>query len=82
MKEVATNPAVSVQSGFAPSMQPAQGTPIQADDGDLIEREWVEAAKKVMTENKDDPYNQCKALTMLKLQYIKKRYGEDIKVPE
>lgn len=62
--------------------QVGQSAPLQADDGDLIEREWIEAVKKAINENREDPYEQCKALTMLKLQYIKKRYGEDIKVPE
>lgn len=76
-----TVPGVSPTYG-TPVAQPGGVSSLQADDGDLIEREWIEAVKKVINESREDPFAQCQALTLLKLQYIKKRYGTDIKVPE
>lgn len=62
-----------------PSM-PAQLTPGVAADNDLIENEWVDIAKRIITENKDDPYNLSNAITLLRADYMKKRYGKDINV--
>jgi hypothetical protein len=57
-------------------------TPLVADDADLIENEWVEAAKRIIESSKGDPYSQTKEMTMLRADYMKKRYNKDIKVPE
>lgn len=51
-----------------------------AEDSDLIEREWVEKAKALVEQTKDDPYLQNKELTRFKADYIKKRYNKDVKV--
>lgn len=50
------------------------------DDGDLIEKEWVEKAKQIVEKNRDDPYKQSEELTVFKADYMKKRYNKDIKV--
>ncbi len=57
-------------------------TPQIANDSDLIEKEWVEAAKKIMDTFKTDPYNKNRALILLRADYLKKRYNKDVKVPE
>jgi hypothetical protein len=56
--------------------------PQAAADADLIEDEWVAAVKKVIEQYRGDPYNQSQAMTLLRADYLKKRYNKDIKVPE
>lgn len=50
------------------------------DDGDLIEKEWVDKAKQIVEKTRNDPYKQSEELTVMKADYMKKRYGKDIKV--
>jgi hypothetical protein len=52
--------------------------PLQAADNDLIEREWVDKAKKIVSETKSDPYQQEKRVSQLQADYIKKRYGRKL----
>lgn len=71
----------------APIAQPAVGTsdanhpstfPVAAGDDDLIEREWVDKAKKIIAETRDDPYGREKAVNQLQKDYLKKRYGKEL----
>ncbi len=55
--------------------------PSTAADEDLIEKEWVEKAKKVVAETKHDPYMQEQAVSKLQADYIKKRYGKTVNLP-
>ena len=57
-------------------------SPIIAADEDLIEKEWVEKAKKVISETKNDPYAQEQAVSRLQADYLNKRYGKVIKLPQ
>jgi hypothetical protein len=57
-------------------------TPVMADDSDLIEKEWVEKAKAIVANTRDDPFVQSREVSRFKADYIKKRYNKDIKVPE
>jgi hypothetical protein len=56
--------------------------PSLADDTDLIEKEWVNKAKQIVEHNREDPYEQSKALTIFKADYMKKRYNRTIKPSE
>jgi len=56
--------------------------PLVADDNDLIEKEWVAKAKKIIEENREDPHNQSKEMTLFKADYMKKRYNKVIEVNE
>lgn len=56
--------------------------PAIADDVDVIEKEWVDKAKTIVNTHKHDPYNQEKEASKLQADYLKKRYGKDIKLPE
>ena len=62
----------SISDGSNPS--------IAADD-DLIEKEWVEKAKKVIAETKHDPHLQEQEVSKLQADYLKKRYNKSVKVP-
>jgi hypothetical protein len=66
----------STGSAAAPPVSAAPPT----DDGDLIEKEWVSKAKRIVERNRDDPYKQSDELTVFKADYMKKRYGKNIKV--
>lgn len=65
----------------APAAQPSDGNPLAAADEDLIEKEWVEKAKKLVAETRNDPYAQDQAVGRLQADYLQKRYGKTIKMP-
>jgi Txe/YoeB family toxin of Txe-Axe toxin-antitoxin module len=56
-----------------------QATPQIADDVDVIEKTWVDKAKKIIDETKGDPYQQEERVEKLQKSYLKKRYGKEIK---
>lgn len=56
------------------------GSPLVAADEDLIEKEWVDKAKKIVSDTKEDPYSQEKEVSKLQADYLKKRYGKEIKL--
>lgn len=62
----------------APMASTDSNTPMIADDADLIEKEWVEKAKQLVDQTKNDPYTQNKEINKFKADYIKKRYNKDI----
>jgi hypothetical protein len=53
-------------------------TPSVAGDDDLIEKEWVDKAKKIIADTRDDPYKREKEISKLQIEYIRKRYGREI----
>jgi len=55
--------------------------PTAAADEDLIEKEWVEKAKKVIADTKHDPYLQEQEVSKLQADYLKKRYGKTVNLP-
>lgn len=54
-------------------------TPLIADDVDVIEMEWVNKAKEIIKKTKQDPHAQEQAVEKLQIDYLKKRYGRDVK---
>lgn len=73
---VSTVPPVN-QPLPAPIAQPVQN-PVAANDDDTIEREWVDRAKQVIAQTKDNPYAREKAIGELQRDYLMKRYGRQI----
>lgn len=57
----------------------ANSMPAIAEDVDVIEKAWVDKAKQIIQDTKDDPHAQEKAFEDLQIEYHKKRYGRDIK---
>lgn len=49
-------------------------------DDDLIEKEWVDKAKRIVEQTRSDPHRQSEELTLVKADYMKKRYNKTIKV--
>jgi hypothetical protein len=74
----------SIQPPASDNVSPTDATnsPIIADDVDVIEKEWVQKAKEIVTQTKDDPHKQSVELTKFKHDYMNKRYGKDIKLPD
>jgi hypothetical protein len=53
-------------------------SPITASDDDVIEKEWVDRAKKVISDTKDDPYKREEQVNKLQKDYLQKRYGKSL----
>ena len=49
-----------------------------AKDKDLIEKEWVMKAKKIIEQTKENPHKQEEEINILKAEYKEKRYGKDL----
>ncbi len=64
-----TSTAISVATDDNPQV---------AADEDLIEKEWVDKAKKIIAETKDDPHAREKQVGKLQADYLKKRYGKEL----
>lgn len=68
------------------SSQQSQGSlpatpPNVASDSDLIEKVWVDKAKEIVEHTRDNPYEQQKAMSKFKADYMKKRYNKDVNTP-
>jgi hypothetical protein len=74
-------PVVAMPQPAAPSnvqAVPVDDLPLAANDDDLIEKEWVEKAKKIIVETKDDPYRREQEVGRLQADYLRKRYGREL----
>lgn len=69
-------PADMTQPAPAP-VAPTTG-PLTAADDDVIEKEWVDKAKKIILETKDNPYERSHRVNELQKDYLKKRYGKEL----
>lgn len=56
--------------------------PLDADDTELIEKEWVEKAKAIVASTRHDPRAQNRELNKFKADYMQKRYNKTIKIDE
>jgi hypothetical protein len=73
--------ATGVPQSDVSTTTPSAGLQVE-DDGDLIEKEWVNKAKQIVERTRDDPYKQSEELTVFKADYMKKRYDKTIKVSQ
>lgn len=55
-----------------------EDVPQVAADDDLIEKEWVDRAKRIIIDTKNDPYKRDSEVSKLKVVYRKKRHGGDL----
>ena len=72
-------PAPVVQAEPQISAAPQAHLAPAAED-DVIEKEWVDRAKKIISQTRDNPYEQEKAVSKLQADYIQKRYGKEVKL--
>lgn len=50
------------------------------DDGDVIEKDWVDKARKIVDTYRGDPHRQSEELSILRASYMEKRFGKTIKL--
>lgn len=62
--------------------QAADDLPAAAADDDLIEKEWVDKAKQIISETHDDPAARERQVSRLQADYLKKRYGKHLGASE
>lgn len=74
-------PSTMPVTTVVPQTTPA-AAPITTDEGDLIEKEWVNKAMQIVENTKEDPFQQSKQLSGLKADYLQKRYSKEIKKGE
>jgi hypothetical protein len=77
--------AIPLPATPPPSITPitpaTQAASLMTDD-DLIEKEWVNKAKRIVEQTRDDPYKQSENLTVFKADYLKQHYGKSIKLSQ
>lgn len=56
----------------------SSAAPLTADDSDLIEKEWVDRAKKIIQDTHDDPAKREAQVSSLQKDYLRKRYGKEL----
>ena len=57
---------------------PADQHYADAQDTHRIEKQWVERAKKIIAQTKDDPQSQKHEMSLVKAEYIRKRFNKTI----
>ncbi len=70
--------AVPVPVPAAPISSDDSANPTIAADDDLIEKEWVDKAKKIISNTQNDPYLREQEVTKLQIDYLRKRYGKEL----
>ncbi len=74
-------PVAPVQAPQQPAA-PSSVTPLVAADEDLIEKEWVDKAKEIIEQTKDDPHARTQKVNELQRDYLQKRYGKVVGASE
>lgn len=72
-------PVVPVPATAQAADDTSVGPTLAADD-DLIEKEWVDKAKKIIADTRDDPYRREQEVSKLQADYLRKRYGKELGV--
>lgn len=79
---VAPQIQVSAQAPLASDDTAVNDNPLAADDVDVIEKEWVNRAKKIIQQTKNDPYQQEHEVSKMQADYLEKRFGVQVKLPQ
>ncbi len=69
---------VAIPSAGTASALPVDDLPATAADEDLIEKEWVDKAKQIISQTRDDPARREREVGRLQVDYLKKRYGKEL----
>lgn len=75
---VPAGPPLNQPVQSSPPVAQTPQNPVAANDDDTIEKEWVDRAKQVIAQTKDNPYAREKAIGELQRDYLMKRYGRQI----
>ena len=52
--------------------------PVEASDNDVMEKEWVDKIKQIITSTKRDPHAQQNEVSRLMADYVLKRFGKKV----
>lgn len=74
--------AAGAQGATQSAAPAATAGPVQAADVDVIEKEWVDQANRIIEQTKNDPHAEEEAVEALQIDYLKKRYGHSVKKPD
>lgn len=80
----AGTPPLAVLPVPVPQAQPSDPAvtvtsfPAAAADDDLIEKEWVDKAKQIIEQTRDDPFRREQEVSKLQAEYLRKRYGREL----
>ena len=75
-------PAAPVQPATDQPVASTTSSPLVAADEDLIEKEWVDKAKEIIEQTKDDPHSRTQKVNELQRDYLQKRYGKVVGASE
>ena len=75
-------PAMSQPIGTVTPTVSTDDNPVVAANEDVIEKEWVDKAKKIIQETKDDPFARSNRVNELQRDYLKKRYNKNLGIDE
>lgn len=67
-------PADDVSASAASTL----ASPPLAADEDLIEKEWIDSSKKIISETQGNPHSRSAKVTQLHEDYLRKRYGKNL----
>src|SRR3989344_7020187 len=79
--QTAVLPPQTTTPAAKPSTPPATAD-LEANDLDLIEKQWVNKAKQIVAQTQDDPHKQKDEVSKIKADYIHKRFKKVIKTDE
>lgn len=65
--------------GMAKLQKRVLALPTEANDTDLIEKEWVTVLQDIVAHTSEDPFVQQDEISKIKADYMKKRYNRDVK---
>ncbi len=69
--------ATTNEGGAQPATN-SLSTPLSAHDADLIEKEWVSSAEKLIESYGADPYTLQQRQSAMSRDYLKKRFNLDV----
>lgn len=75
---VATNLPAPQSDDATAAYSASDDVPLVAADEDVIEKEWVDKAKNILAQTKDDPHLREQQIKKLQVEYLRKRYGREI----
>jgi hypothetical protein len=55
---------------------------LAAADADVIEKEWVDKVKAIIKETSNDPYLKEQQVSRLQADYLERRFGVQVKLPQ
>jgi hypothetical protein len=73
------NPVAPIPQTIDPPATPTTiSSPPIADDIDVMEKAWVQKAKAIVGETRDDPHKQSNELSGVKRDYVFKRFNKEL----